>query len=115
VALVPEGRRLFPQSHRGGESARRRPSGAGRELDPVPGLRAVSLSRREAARLPRGAVGRPAADGGHRTGPHGESPPPHVRRGLARPRPARSTRSPRACCWAVSTRSSPWACRSPSA
>ena len=93
IALVPEGRRLFPLAVRRGEPAGRRlrPAAAGRwNLDRVYG--SFPLLRERAAIRRHGAVRRPAADGRDRPRADVEPAAAPVRRAQPRPRPDRHPR-----------------------
>ena len=92
IALVPEGRRLFTRMSveenldMGGYRAEARRASA--RVDRAR-LRALPDPARAAAPARRFAVGRPAADGGHRPRPDGPAAPAPARRAVARPRPRR--------------------------
>jgi ABC-type Fe3+/spermidine/putrescine transport system ATPase subunit len=66
IALVPEGRRLFPSLTVEGKSADWRPIASCRPVDVDARLRAVSRSRRTAKSSRACTLGRPATNGGHR-------------------------------------------------
>ena len=98
LALVPEGRRLFPSLTveenllAGGHLGRAGSWTLARVYELFPVLR----EKRRA--FPAGALGRAAADGGDRARPDGQSPPADLRRGLARSRARRregAVRKPR--------------------
>ena len=95
IALVPEGRRLFPRAHRPGEPARRGPARPARTWTVDTVLDAFPMLRPLRAQAGLDAVRRRAAD--HRDRPRADDQPAPAaaRRGLAGARAARRRRGVR--------------------
>lgn len=79
IALVPEGRRLFPSLTVEGESIDRRPIAPARSLDDRAHLRAVPDAGRAASPSGPSPLWRAAADGGNRPSAHGQPATASVR------------------------------------
>ena len=89
IALVPEGRRLFPEAHgRGEPRARRVPADRARadQAEPRSLLRDLPAARRAAKAARRLDVGRRAADAGARPRADAGAEDPAGRRAVGRPR-----------------------------